>query len=62
MDAHERGIRMSHQFKLCETCTQRHCKKSPSYNPVIHSYVCAKYRKHQEGFGMREIAHEKEKQ
>jgi hypothetical protein len=51
-----------YQWALCESCIQRHCNRRPKYNPVKHDFVCIKYRKHQEGFKMEEVYHEKPKQ
>jgi hypothetical protein len=51
-----------YQWALCESCIQRHCNRRPKHNPVKHDFVCIKYRKHQEGFKMEEVYHEKPKQ
>lgn len=58
---------MSNQFKLCESCVVRHCNKMPTGKQTllgasVPMWQCSKYRKHVEGFKVREIYYEKEEQ
>jgi predicted metal-binding protein len=57
---------MSVQWKLCQSCTVRHCNKAPVRKVAATAagteWKCDKYRKHQVGFKFSEVRYEKEKQ
>ena len=60
---------MNNQWRLCQSCIVRHCNKAPTIRKgtsvgasILDTYICVKYRKHQEGFKFSEVRYEKEKQ
>jgi hypothetical protein len=55
---------MSNQWRICESCVQRHCNKQPVQVTLTvgKTYRCPKYRKHQTGWKLKEVMHRKERQ
>ena len=51
---------MNNQWEICKTCNVRHCRVKPvkAKGVLGGTWVCNKYRKHNTGWKLSEIAHE----